>query len=70
MEKALPTVAHALAQSMQNVSMNILQQEGQGSAAPLNFLLMQLMQLMKGRIEPLRSQNTAQPADLADDTGG
>ena len=53
-EKALPQISQVLAKSMQNVSFNIMQQDGQGGT-PLNFMLMQIMQIMKSRLDPLRS---------------
>jgi regulator of protease activity HflC (stomatin/prohibitin superfamily) len=54
-EKVMPSLAQSLAQSMQNVSFNIMQQDGQGSS-PFNFLLMQIMQIMKQRFAPLQKQ--------------
>lgn len=54
-EKVMPTLAQTLAQSMQNVTFHIMQQDGKGSS-PFNFMLMQLMELMKNRFAPLQQQ--------------
>lgn len=62
-EKALPAIAQALAKSMQDVHFYIAPQDSQGGSTPFNFLLMQLMQILKGRIDPLRGKDSQQSPD-------
>jgi hypothetical protein len=49
-ERALPQIAKAMAESMKETTMNIYQQDAQ-AATPFNFLLVQLMNAFRMRSE-------------------
>lgn len=51
-EKALPTIADALAKSMSNSHFNVIQQEGNGGT-PFKFMLMELMDVLRERMDNL-----------------
>ncbi|MDM8558670.1 SPFH domain-containing protein [Candidatus Parabeggiatoa sp. HSG14] len=52
-EKALPTIADALAKSMSNSHFNVIQQEGNNSGTPFKFMLVELMDILRDRVDKL-----------------
>lgn len=56
---ALPVLAEVIAKNLKDVKMNIIQQDGSGSrgATPFNFILMELMQILKDRMDVLKAED-------------
>ena len=62
-EKALPAIAESMAQTMKDVKITMFQQDGAGKGTPFNFILTELLQIFRERMEPLRHKETS-PEDL------
>jgi hypothetical protein len=58
-EKALPVIANALAKSMSNARLNIIQQDGNGGT-PFKFVLTELMDILRDRMDNLGSSKKEQ----------
>jgi regulator of protease activity HflC (stomatin/prohibitin superfamily) len=53
-EEALPAIAEATARSLKGVKITMFQQDGEGKGTPFNFILTELLQIFRDRMEPLR----------------
>ncbi len=65
-EKALPAIAEVMAKSMKDVKINMFQQDGEGKGTPFNFILMELMQIFRERMDPLRNKETSQEGETSE----
>lgn len=61
LEKALPSLAEVMAKTMRDVKISMYQQEGEGNGSPLNFMLMEIMQIFKDRMEALSHKQGTEP---------
>ena len=59
MEKALPSIAEAMAKNMNDVKINMFQQDGEGKGSPFNFILMDLMEIFQERMKVLKKEDSA-----------
>jgi hypothetical protein len=53
-EEALPAIAEATARSLKGVKITMFQQDGEGKGTPFNFILTELLQIFRDRMEQLR----------------
>ena len=55
-DEALPTIARAIAESLQNVQMNVYQSNQEGGHTPFQFALQEVMQTLKARTSHLHDE--------------
>lgn len=55
-EKALPAIATAMTTTLKDVKITMFQQDGEGKGTPFNFILAELLQIFRERMEPLRKK--------------
>ncbi len=54
-ETALPSIADAMAKSLNNVKINIIRQDGEGGVTPFHLIFSELTDLLRERLAPLQN---------------